>query len=335
MKEKDKNKTGRSEFLRYISGDIADGERNAFEREHEKDPFAAEAAEGLQKFLSSDTQKDLIDLQSRLERRISGRKRIAYYSIAASVAVLMILSSVFIIVQKNKTPVASAEEEKTPVILEIAESKAVAEPAIMDREDQTVSGIKEAVQDRQTVTEQEKSEVRVMEQAVPKADMKKPVDLIMAEYKVTDQVVAGAERAASVQSAVAGVSLQSRAAMDSDLSMLDEVIVVGYGTSQKNENKFTGYSPPVPVGGKSDFEKYISENIRKPSTLTEGERAFVVMGILVKSSGAIDSLRIIRSPGLEFSEEAKRLIREGPSWKPAESNGIKIDDEIRVRIIFK
>jgi hypothetical protein len=61
----------------------------------------------------------------------------------------------------------------------------------------------------------------------------------------------------------------------------------------------------------------------------------VVISFLVRSTAAIDSIKVIRSPGKEFSEEAIRLIRNGPTWKPAERNGEKIDDEVRVRIVFK
>jgi hypothetical protein len=55
----------------------------------------------------------------------------------------------------------------------------------------------------------------------------------------------------------------------------------------------------------------------------------------VKSTGIRENIKIIRSPGNSFSDEVIRLINEGPAWKPAEENGIKIDDEIRIRIVFK
>ncbi|MCX6329901.1 MAG: energy transducer TonB, partial [Bacteroidia bacterium] len=124
----------------------------------------------------------------------------------------------------------------------------------------------------------------------------------------------------------------------------DSLVVIGYGDAErakaeaaagKVEFDQSGYLPPQPVNGKDSFDKYIEENIRKPATLGEGEKAIVVISFLVKNTGAIDSIKVLRSPGNEFSEEAKRLIMDGPKWKPAESNRVKIDDEIRLRIIFK
>jgi TonB family protein len=124
-------------------------------------------------------------------------------------------------------------------------------------------------------------------------------------------------------------------AEDSMISGLDEVVVVGYGNEQKAEDAFAGYSSPVPVGGKPAFESYISSNIRNPSSLAEGERAVVIVSIMVKNTGAIDSIKVVRSPGKEFSDEAIRLIKEGPAWNPATENGEKTDDEVRIRIVFK
>jgi hypothetical protein len=56
---------------------------------------------------------------------------------------------------------------------------------------------------------------------------------------------------------------------------------------------------------------------------------------VIRTTGTIDSLKVVSSPGDEFATEAIRLIREGPAWKPAEKNGQVIDDEVRVRIVFK
>jgi TonB family protein len=124
-------------------------------------------------------------------------------------------------------------------------------------------------------------------------------------------------------------------AEDTLISDLNEVVAIGYNQNQKAADVSEGSSSPSPVGGKSAFENYITENMRKPGTLTEGETAVVILTVMVKSAGATDSIKVVSSPGKEFSDEAIRLIKEGPAWNPAENNGVKIDNEIRIRIIFK
>jgi TonB family protein len=89
------------------------------------------------------------------------------------------------------------------------------------------------------------------------------------------------------------------------------------------------------VNGRADFDKYIQDNLKRPDMATSGQRVVVVLNFIVDTNGKIDSLKVIRSPGKIFSDEAMRLIREGPVWKPAEQNGKAISDEVRIRIVFK
>ena len=83
------------------------------------------------------------------------------------------------------------------------------------------------------------------------------------------------------------------------------------------------------------FDKYIRENLQWPDTLYSGQKAIVVLGFPVPTDGSIDSIKIIRSPGKPFSDEAIRLLRSGPSWQPAVDNGQIIEDQVRLRIVFK
>lgn len=118
---------------------------------------------------------------------------------------------------------------------------------------------------------------------------------------------------------------------------LSEVVVVGYGVSNRdaNEPQPEEYTPPQPEDGRTAFNKYIGENIRRPDTATAGQRVVVVAGFRVRKDGTPDSIRIIRSPDERFSSEAIRLIRSGPRWKPATRNGEIIEDEVRLRIVFR
>jgi TonB family protein len=132
--------------------------------------------------------------------------------------------------------------------------------------------------------------------------------------------------------------------MTPSLLALSEVVVVGYGKAAKSDaagaavagdQAEAAYVTAQPVTGKDEFDRYIEENIQNPPSLPADQRVAVVLSFTVKSTGIIENLKVIRSPGQEFSDEAMRLIREGPGWKPAEENGTTIDDEVRIRIVFK
>jgi hypothetical protein len=66
-----------------------------------------------------------------------------------------------------------------------------------------------------------------------------------------------------------------------------------------------------------------------------GQKAIVELNMRTRSDGIIDNIRIISSPGKLYSDEAVRLIKEGPSWNPAEENRKKVDDEVTLRILFR
>ena len=69
--------------------------------------------------------------------------------------------------------------------------------------------------------------------------------------------------------------------------------------------------------------------------MTAGEREVVVIRFTVSETGSIRNIKVLKTPGDEFSKEAERLIKEGPAWKPAMKNGIPADNEVKIRITFK
>jgi hypothetical protein len=399
MKGKDKNKKSElSDFLRYKDGEMTSPERNAFERELQRAPFEEDAAEGLSEISNEEAVSDLRDLEKRLKARIFRKQRSIYYSIAASVAVLMIISSVFIIINKNKPAGELAKVGAVQAPIEISEPKGIKEPEKAELQDRISTTEKrvseevkeEIVQDKPEQITGEKHEYAVAaisENQVPPvmedvageeiaapvagAPLKRPslsgvrgkiissednlpISGAMVKVKGTNTgVITNTDGTFNITLAEAsGKTLvadfigmepkEFQAKEDTDIQIrldpsvlaLSEVVVVGYdGSKESREN--AGYSPPQPSDGKNSFDQYIEKNIRNPASLPAGQRAVVVLNFLVRNTGSIDSIKVIMSPGPEFSQEAIRLIKEGPNWKPAEENGTIIDDDIRLRIVFK
>ncbi|MCU0461757.1 MAG: energy transducer TonB [Bacteroidales bacterium] len=340
MKEEDKNeKTDLPGFHRYIKGEMTDRERNAFERELQRDPFAADAAEGFSEISAENAESDLTVLERQLKSRTSKRQRFVYYRIAASVAVLMIISSIFIIVQRNRD---IAKEESgliaKQVPMEIIQPQAITRPEVQkdekvviteSRSEKAVKAL-EAVEAVKAVEGTKTIEAVIADEIPSEISEKKEEPVIVAENKALADDAEKVYPAAPVAGVAYGV--EKKAVRKPEETDLDEVVVIGYGQPKE---EVTGFSPALPAGGKRDFDKYVEENIRVPETLNEGEKAVVVVNFIVKTTGAIDSLKVIRSPGDEFSAEAKRLVIEGPQWSPATSDGKKVDDEVKLRIVFK
>jgi len=381
MKKKN-NKSRLSEFIRYTRGEMTRREENAFQRELQKDPFAEDAAEGLSQISAEEALSDLHILEKRLKTRISGRQRIIYYRIAASIAVLMIISSVFIIINKNKPSARELAENGVQIPLEIPESKVIEEPekealpvlmSEAEKREDVAPAAKEpelfVAEDRAAAaapaTSFMKTALTEVRGTIISSEDNLPIPGAFISLKGTNtSVITDTEgrfsislsdttRPILVANFIGMESREFRAKEDTDMKIsltptataLSEIVVLAYGgakaskgisgeEAEKSEYDNSGYTSARPATGKENFDKYIEDNIQNPASLPSGQRAVVVLSFLVRSTGTIDSIKVMRTPGPGFSEEAIRLIKAGPQWKPAEENGRTIDDEVKIRIVF-
>src|SRR5512133_1345465 len=130
MSDKNKNmKSLLNDLLRYRRNELSGAERNAFERELQKDPFLSEASEGFESITPEEATKDIADLQRLLETGKIKKQRFVFYRIAASIAVLMILSAVYVFVSKNKPEKQLSQNSAKPETFEIIKNQPVEAPA--------------------------------------------------------------------------------------------------------------------------------------------------------------------------------------------------------------
>ena len=314
MKKKRKNnKSDLLEFLRYVRGEMTKREEHAFQRKLQKDPFAEDASEGLEGIDPRLAEKDIQQLNKQLKNRTTKKQKVTWYRIAASVAVLMILSSIFIIINKNK-PTEQIVYSPAPA---------------PEQEIQAASEQKEDIQiakmEKPAPASPEKSKKVTEAVPIPESETveKKEIREDTISTGIQDAVVARVE-----EPVMAVVEERAMAARSSLAKRTN------YAEYEK-EDTIPGYTPPLPVNGRIHFDKYMQDNIRRPDTTTAGQSVVVVLNFLVTTDGKIDSIIVVRSPGKIFSDEAIRMIKEGPEWKPAVKNGKTINDEVRIRIIFE
>lgn len=328
--EEDRNKRELSEFQRYVRGEMTKRQENAFQRKLQRDPFAAEAAEGLETLKADEAMKDLSNLERRLNSRISRRKRYIYYRIAASVAIMMIISSVFFFVNRKEKPGETGEIPAPAVVAEKSESGPVSIP-----EEKTSLKESELIAETVPVRVQEEKKGETGAPGVTD-DAKNAAELISVPLEV--KAIAAAEEQVLVAEKVEAEEVPAAAAKE------DAVVEYQAAAMDRKAAKAQAvpatfreseHVAPEPITGKNDFEKYLRENIRIPAQLPAGDTVMVEVSIIVTSTGQIKSIRIIDSPGEDFSNEARRLIEEGPAWNPAKSGGTQVEDSVRLKILFR
>ena len=115
-------------------------------------------------------------------------------------------------------------------------------------------------------------------------------------------------------------------AMNENKQALNEVVVVGYG-AKKNKKSVTAGTvvkgneqankdiTPQPVIGKRKFQKYLKENLVRPTDEKCAQvKGKVVLTFLVNNEGRPFSIKVKESLCESSDKEAIRLIQEGPDW---------------------
>lgn len=118
------------------------------------------------------------------------------------------------------------------------------------------------------------------------------------------------------------------------MTELQEVVVTGYGT--RNEDPVINYKSARPEVGNRSFKSYLNKNLIYPEEAKSNEiEGTVVLELIINSSGDIINIEVKKSLGSGCDEEAIRLVQEGPDWEPAEKNGQRVEDTLKVRVKFK
>lgn len=455
------------EYLRYLKGELSQEERHTLERNLEADPFEKEAMEGFEMISAGELEEDILSLHSRLRKRQQRRRRVALYSIAATVASLLVVGTIFIniydfnpetdreavqaeesqLMDKSPEPGEAAASENPDLEeafdeeldealdeeLEISEKRDAKGPAaakklevpaikeevpvpdqrreMLAEEHEEVAGVAAPQMAREEIPEMaeemapapEADEIMAVEAAptrrqkraesraktAPSAlDQGQAEQLLSAQVSgvvisaedmgplpgatvmvegvasgyVSDMegrfsVPAGDKAQTTVIASYVGMvteeyqldkDQENRVVMQPDQANLDEVVVVASGAPNEKfpvsavqkvqvnqQDYYSEYKGAEPVGGIEAYKMYMEKNIRFPAGDTLSKREVVVLKFNVSPDGNLSGIMILRSPGQAFTEEALRLLEEGPSWNPSRGENGTTDDEVRMRIVFK
>ncbi len=88
-------------------------------------------------------------------------------------------------------------------------------------------------------------------------------------------------------------------------------------------------------GGAMAWKRYLEKNLRYPEqAIDAGISKVVTVQFVVDKEGNISEVKAINDPGFGLGEEAVRIIKRGPKWRPAEQNGRKVKYRQTQKITF-
>ena len=122
--------------------------------------------------------------------------------------------------------------------------------------------------------------------------------------------------------------------MNLDVSQLSEVVVIGYGYSEKNETTSTVDLAHPGIGTRA-YKKYLEENLRYPQPALDAKvEGRVTVEFFVETGGGLNDFTIVKGIGSGCDEELIRLIKEGPAWIATKKDGVAVRDKAKIRLKF-
>ena len=93
---------------------------------------------------------------------------------------------------------------------------------------------------------------------------------------------------------------------------------------------------PKYPGGLAECMKFLSKNIRYPKKAREnGTQGRVVVQFVVDKDGSIDDIKIVKGVSWELNDEAKRVIKKMPKFKPGTIGGEPARMQSTLPIMFR
>ena len=132
-------------------------------------------------------------------------------------------------------------------------------------------------------------------------------------------------------------SSESAPAVESELPL--SIIISASEEEDENEEPivFTIVEhPPVFPGGESALLKFISDNVTYPATAKEKSiQGKVFVRFVITKQGKVTSEEIVKGVDPILDEEALRVVRLMPDWKPGKQRGVPVNVSYIIPIQFK
>ncbi|MFA4853498.1 MAG: energy transducer TonB [Bacteroidales bacterium] len=88
-------------------------------------------------------------------------------------------------------------------------------------------------------------------------------------------------------------------------------------------------------GGEQAMYKWLSKKIKYPKNAKENEiTGTVIITFVIEKNGSVSNVEILKGIGGGCEEEALRVIKLMPKWKPGKQSGVPVRVQFNLPIIF-
>lgn len=119
--------------------------------------------------------------------------------------------------------------------------------------------------------------------------------------------------------------------------VITEIVVSDEPIEEVAEEIFTIVEEPaMPIGGHKAFYKFVQDNMKYPTQARRmGVEGRVFVQFVIDKDGSIIDVAAIKGIGAGCDEEAVRVVRSHPNWKPPKQRGQAVKQRIVLPITFR
>jgi len=325
----------------------------------EENPFEAEAMEGL---IANPVEfvKDIQDLEGRLKHKIifeNSNNRKAYWPAAAVVALLILSGLVFyffipdstesseLAVNEDKMEERSQPQPEAAITPSNPKAEKIPQNPTIKLEDNEATSHKEV---KQSSTEEEiesASEEVLVEEVKPNENSQGLIfEPVNPEKDANTAIVSSIEvqpltKPESVsdsslprsppQSSFSADGKPQAAAQSKAKRSTDPAAGLEIARDSQEDVVFPEAQTPTYIKG------YLKEHLIYPEEAKANEiTGKVIIVFIVHEDGALGNFEFLQKLGYGCDEEAIRALKQGPSWKPADINGMSVKSRGQIEIVF-
>jgi hypothetical protein len=151
----------------------------------------------------------------------------------------------------------------------------------------------------------------------------------------------------------AGKKPADKITMQENLTALDEVVVVGYGTRKKND--VTGsvstvelsreakedeagqpvmYKPVPPGGNLRSFKKWVNDRLDYSRFSQYPGKQRILVNLTIHTNGRISDIQVMGSVPAPIAGDFKKIISQSPPWKPALRDDTPVEAQVAIRFVI-
>ena len=93
---------------------------------------------------------------------------------------------------------------------------------------------------------------------------------------------------------------------------------------------------PTYYGGADAMAQFVSDHLKYPeAALKEEKEGRIWVEAIIDKEGTIKEVRVSRGMGLGCDEEALRIVKSMPRWRPGKVNNMPVRVKVNIPVLFK